>query len=66
VAVHVTAKPSMQKAKAGQTLQANRVETSLQLKCGPEKGRKQVKNTLAAEFAEGTLSSRSGRKLWPE
>ena len=66
MAVHITAKPSMQKAKGGQTLQASRVEASLQLKRGPEEGRKQAKDTLAAEVAEGALSTRSGRKLWPE
>lgn len=49
VAVPVTAKAGMQKAKGGQTLQASWVEASLQLKRGPEEGRKQVKNTLAAE-----------------
>lgn len=63
MAVHVMAKPSVQKAKGGQTLQGSRVGASLQLKCGPEEGRKQVKNTLAAEVAEAALSTRSGRKL---
>lgn len=46
--VHKTAKLGLQKAKGVQSLQAGRVEASLQLRYGLEDGRKQVKNTPAA------------------
>lgn len=58
-----TREPSTQKAKGGWTLQASRVEASLQLKHGPEEGRKQVKNNLAAEIAEGTSKHWEWKKV---
>lgn len=59
MAVHTTGEPTIRKVKAGWTLQASKVEASLQLKCGPKEGRKQVRNNLAAE-----VEAASEHKEW--